>query len=46
MIGSKALSFLQRTAQSKIFQALKQAEKEREELIGDLARNGPATTEK
>jgi hypothetical protein len=25
---------------------LRQAEKEQEELIGDLSRNGPATTEK
>jgi hypothetical protein len=41
-----ALSFLQREAQSKIFQVLRQAEKEREELVGDLASNGPATTKK
>ena len=41
-----ALSFLQRTAQSKTLQVLRQAEKEREELVGNLATNRLATTEK
>jgi len=46
MIRSMALSFLQRTAQSKTLQVLRQAEKEREELVGDLATNRLATTQK